>query len=211
MADCGATFFKSPTPWYLHPQRDYEYILCYILIASFRVIKWCKFRLVRCAARVRLPYGSPAGVATVRRSIQRGRPWTKMLPLSSYPIKQRSLNLTVCWTDGCGAEFTQLKDLNRHRRSVHEQERYDCPYDALVPCNRIGEHAFRRKNHLRDHRKNVHLGVEKFDEKYGQGTPSSAICSASGQSQGEHKKRPKRAKVRCSKRLQFVSRALTLP
>ncbi|MCJ1338921.1 hypothetical protein MMC09_004210 [Bachmanniomyces sp. S44760] len=62
----------------------------------------------------------------------------------------------VCLTPNCTSKavFTRAADLDRHMQTVHIATKMDCPHQW---CGRQGQHGFTRKDHLRDHLRQVHM------------------------------------------------------
>ena len=68
----------------------------------------------------------------------------------------------VClWDDACQRSFARDYDRTRHMKTHWPEEakpRYDCPEAEYVPwCDRKGENAFSRLDHMHQHRRNVHM------------------------------------------------------
>ncbi|EON63235.1 hypothetical protein W97_02462 [Coniosporium apollinis CBS 100218] len=64
----------------------------------------------------------------------------------------------------CDASFKRAADLTRHRMSVHGENviLFDCDFPG---CNRRGASGFKRKDHLNEHKRNVHnLYIQKREK-----------------------------------------------
>ena len=58
-----------------------------------------------------------------------------------------------CLWEGCESDFGRATDLHRHYNSVHVSVRTDCPHKW---CGRTGNHGFSRKDHFKEHLREVH-------------------------------------------------------
>ena len=112
----------------------------------------------RASVPSRNPCDSDSGSYRSRRSHTSspsfGRPAHRKLSTPSIASEQIYSPLHLCHL--CNRSFTLSKDLKRHMRSIHDQERFQCP----VPGCGL---AFPRKDKLLQHRRThngVHSGVQ---------------------------------------------------
>ncbi|EON67719.1 hypothetical protein W97_06862 [Coniosporium apollinis CBS 100218] len=75
--------------------------------------------------------------------------------LTSEPALPSMLNETPYTCNSCDASFKRAADLTRHRMGVHGENviSFECDFAG---CGRVGSQGFRRKDHLREHQRNVH-------------------------------------------------------
>ena len=91
-------------------------------------------------------------------------------PSSSEPPRQpnsKDAPSYPCLYPGCqtSVKFKRCADLEWHIQTVHFPIRYECPFKW---CGRVGENAFTRKDHLRDHEREVHMmEVPKVGQRQG--------------------------------------------
>ncbi|KAH7374161.1 hypothetical protein BKA64DRAFT_688797 [Cadophora sp. MPI-SDFR-AT-0126] len=77
---------------------------------------------------------------TIRRS-----QYTQPTPLTS--------RLFVCDVTGCSKSYKRIHELRRHKRTLLGVKPYPCRYSQ---CSKSGLNGFVRKNHLRQHLRQVY-------------------------------------------------------
>ncbi|MCJ1445775.1 MAG: hypothetical protein MMC23_006280 [Stictis urceolatum] len=91
------------------------------------------------------------------------------------PVKTKSDDRYTCTYPGCKStgKFKRVTDYQRHMKTVHYPERFDCKYAKGGFCGREGTHGFTRQDHYNDHLRDVHrIDIPKASGK-GSGSKSS--------------------------------------